>query len=151
MEGYSWNQILLFFFLYCFLGWVFESVYVSVMERRLSNRGFLRGPVIPIYGFGAMMIVFATTPFRGNYVAAFLSGMLAATAFELLVGMAMELLFSKSSIGITVTSRFSIKAIFVWKARCAGACCLFWLRSLSRFGWNSWSFCCPSRPASVWL
>ena len=43
MEGYSWNQILLFFFLYCFLGWVFESVYVSVMERRLSNRGFLAG------------------------------------------------------------------------------------------------------------
>lgn len=93
MEGYSWDQILLFFFLYCFLGWIFESVYVSVMERRLSNRGFLRGPVIPIYGFGAMIIVFATTPFRGNYVAEFLSGMIAATAFELAVGVAMEAIF----------------------------------------------------------
>lgn len=93
MESYSWNHIFLFFFLYCFLGWIFESVYVSVMERRLSNRGFLRGPVIPIYGFGAMMIVFATTPFRGNYAAEFLSGMLAATVFELLVGLAMEAIF----------------------------------------------------------
>ena len=93
MEGYSWNHIFKFFFLYCFLGWVFESVYVSVMERRLSNRGFLRGPVIPIYGFGAMMIVFATTPFRGNYAAEFISGMLAATVFELVVGLAMEAIF----------------------------------------------------------
>ena len=81
MEGYNWEQIFLFFFLYCFLGWVFESTYVSVMERKLTSRGFLRGPVIPIYGFGAMIIVFATTPFRGNYLAEYIAGAVAATLF----------------------------------------------------------------------
>ena len=93
MEGYNWEQIFLFFFLYCFLGWVFESTYVSVMERKLTSRGFLRGPVIPIYGFGAMIIVFATTPFRGNYLAEYIAGAVAATLFELLVGMTMEAIF----------------------------------------------------------
>lgn len=93
MEGYTWTQILLFFFFYCFLGWIFESVYVSIVERKLTNRGFLRGPMIPIYGFGAMMIVFATTPFRGNYIAEFLSGMIAATLFEYVVGVLMEAIF----------------------------------------------------------
>lgn len=93
IEGYTWNQILLFFLIYCFLGWVFESTYVSLKERHMTNRGFLRGPVIPIYGFGAMMIVFATTPFRGNYLAEFIAGMLAATLFEYVVGMVMEAIF----------------------------------------------------------
>lgn len=93
MEGYTWSQILLFFFIYCFLGWILESAYVSVMERKLTNRGFLRGPVIPIYGFGAMMIVFATTPFRGNYLAEFISGLFAATLFEYVVGITMEAIF----------------------------------------------------------
>ena len=93
MEGYTWEQIFLFFFIYCFLGWIFESTYVSVMERKLTSRGFLRGPVIPIYGFGAMIIVFATTPFRGNYLAEYVAGAVAATLFELLVGMTMEAIF----------------------------------------------------------
>jgi len=91
--GYTWAQLLLFFFFYCFLGWVFESCYVSIHARKFSNRGFLRGPVIPIYGFGAMMIVFATTPFRGNYLAEFIAGMLAATLFEYVVGISMEAIF----------------------------------------------------------
>lgn len=93
MEGYTWTEILLYFFSYCFMGWVFESIYVSIMERKLTNRGFLRGPMIPIYGFGAMMIVFATTPFRGNYVAEYLAGLIAATIFELAVGLTMEAIF----------------------------------------------------------
>lgn len=93
MEGYTWTEILLYFFSYCFMGWVFESIYVSIMERKLTNRGFLRGPMIPIYGFGAMMIVFATTPFRGNYVAEYIAGLIAATVFELVVGQMMEAIF----------------------------------------------------------
>lgn len=90
---YTWYQILLFFFLYCIFGWIFESLYVSFSEHKWTNRGFLRGPWIPIYGFGAMIIVFATEEFRGNYLAEFLSGMLTATVFEYLVGQLMEAIF----------------------------------------------------------
>lgn len=85
--------MLMFFFIYCFLGWVWESSYVSIAEHKLTNRGFLRGPAIPIYGFGAIMIIMATTPFRGHYVIEFFTGMIAATAFELVVGLLMERIF----------------------------------------------------------
>ena len=85
--------MLMFFFIYCFLGWIWESTYVSIAEHKLTNRGFLRGPAIPIYGFGAIMIILATTPFRGQYIKEFFMGMLAATVFELIVGILMERIF----------------------------------------------------------
>ena len=55
--GYSYSapQWLLVFFLYCVLGWCFETTVVSVKQRHFVNRGFLRGPMLPIYGFGAVL------------------------------------------------------------------------------------------------
>lgn len=57
--GYSYSapQWLLVFFLYCVLGWCFESTVVSVKQRHFVNRGFLRGPMLPIYGFGAVLLL----------------------------------------------------------------------------------------------
>lgn len=42
MYTYTWYQWLAFFYVYCFLGWIFESTYVSLKQKRLVNRGFLR-------------------------------------------------------------------------------------------------------------
>ena len=93
MYVYTLGQWLLFFFLYCFLGWVWESCYVSARQRRWVNRGFLHGPLLPIYGFGAVIILWATLPVRGSLPLIFLVGMLAATALEYVTGAAMEALF----------------------------------------------------------
>ena len=93
MYVYTLGQWLLFFFLYCFLGWVWESCYVSARHRRWVNRGFLHGPLLPIYGFGAVIILWATLPVRGSLPLIFLLGMLAATALEYVTGAAMEALF----------------------------------------------------------
>ena len=49
MYTYTWYQWLTFFYLYCFLGWIFESSYVSILQRRPVNRGFLRIPLLPLY------------------------------------------------------------------------------------------------------
>ena len=54
--GYAPAQWALFFFLYSFLGWVWESCYVSLRQGRWVNRGFLNGPLLPIYGFGAVAL-----------------------------------------------------------------------------------------------
>lgn len=86
-------QWLLFFYIYCFLGWCFESAYVSICQRRLVNRGFMRGPFLPIYGSGAIMMLAASMPFRGQLVLTYLSGMLGATALEYVTGVLMEALF----------------------------------------------------------
>ena len=93
MYVYTLGQWLLFFFLYCFLGWVWESCYVSARQRRWVNRGFLHGPLLPIYGFGAVIILWATLPVRQSLQLIFLLGMLAATALEYVTGAAMEALF----------------------------------------------------------
>lgn len=93
MEGYSLNQWILFFFIYCFLGWVWESSYVSLKKRKWINRGFLIGPVLPIYGFGAVIILVATIPVRGNLTLVFICGMMAATILEYFTGVIMEKLF----------------------------------------------------------
>lgn len=51
-----------YFFIYGFIGWVLESTVVSVSTKKLTNRGFLRGPIIPIYGVGALLLLVLLTP-----------------------------------------------------------------------------------------
>lgn len=51
------EYLFLWFLLYAFIGWVYESVLVSVSERRWVNRGFLNGPLCPIYGCGAVLAI----------------------------------------------------------------------------------------------
>ena len=93
MYIYTLGQWLLFFFCYSFCGWIWECCYVSARKRQWVNRGFLRGPLLPIYGTGAVIILLAVIPVRENPALVFLLGMLAATALEYVTGAAMEALF----------------------------------------------------------
>ena len=93
MHVYTTGQWVLLFFFYCFCGWVWESCYVSLCQRRWVNRGFLHGPLLPIYGSGAILILFVTLPVEDSLVLIWLLGMLAATALEYVVGAAMEKIF----------------------------------------------------------
>ena len=93
MYVYSPGQWALLFFFYCFCGWVWESCYVSAKQRRWVNRGFLHGPLLPIYGSGAIIILFVTLPVAENFWLVYLLGTLAATALEYVVGAIMEQLF----------------------------------------------------------
>lgn len=93
MHIYTAGQWVLLFFFYCFCGWVWESCYVSARQRRWVNRGFLHGPLLPIYGSGAIIILFATLPVAESLPLIWLFGMLAATALEYVVGAAMEKIF----------------------------------------------------------
>lgn len=91
--SYSVLQWLLFFYIYCFIGWCFESAYVSLKKRRFVNRGFLKLPMLPIYGSGAIAILIVTIPVRDNLWLVWLFGMISATLLELVTGAVMELLF----------------------------------------------------------
>ena len=91
--SYSVQQWLLFFYIYCFFGWCFESAYVSLRKRRFVNRGFLHSPMLPIYGSGAVVMLLVTLHLREHVVWMFLAGMAGATLLELAVGLAMEAIF----------------------------------------------------------
>ena len=93
MYVYTPGQWALLFFFYCFCGWVWESCYVSARQRQWVNRGFLHGPLLPIYGSGAIIILFVTLPVADNLWLVYVLGMLAATLLEYVVGAVMEQLF----------------------------------------------------------
>ena len=93
MHIYSFPQWVLLFFFYCFCGWVWESCYVSLRQRQWVNRGFLEGPILPIYGSGAIIILFATLPVADSLVLVYFLGMAAATLLEYVTGAVMERIF----------------------------------------------------------
>ena len=81
------------FFIYAFLGWCTEVSYAALVTGKFVNRGFLNGPVCPVYGFGAVIILAALTPLADNLLLLFLGSMALASALEWLTGFALEKLF----------------------------------------------------------
>lgn len=93
MYSYDPSEWLLFFYFYCFCGWVWECCYVSIQKKKWVNRGFLYGPFLPIYGSGAICVLVMTIPVKENLLAVFFMGMLGATVLEYFTGLVMEKLF----------------------------------------------------------
>lgn len=90
MYIYSLYEWLLIFYIYCFLGWIIESTIVSFEERRFVNRGFLKGPILPIYGTGATIVLVFCLPVKSNILLVFIVGMISATILEYITGYLME-------------------------------------------------------------
>ncbi len=93
MYSYTMVQWLFFFYFYCLFGWCFESAYVSLKNRHLVNRGFMRGPFLPLYGSGAVMMLVVSMPFQHNLILTYIAGCIGATALEYVTGVVMEALF----------------------------------------------------------
>ncbi len=88
------KYILLFFF-YSAAGWCLESLYCSIGEKRFVNRGFLTGPLCPIYGAAALVIIILIyNPFRDNPLAVFVLGIILCDIVEYVTSYIMEKLFS---------------------------------------------------------
>ncbi len=93
MFNYNGFQWLFFFYFYCFGGWCFESVFVSLKSGKWVNRGFMRGPFLPLYGSGATMMLVVSRPFQENVLLTYIAGVIGATALEYVTGVVMETLF----------------------------------------------------------
>ncbi|MBP5281089.1 MAG: putative ABC transporter permease [Lachnospiraceae bacterium] len=93
MYQYSVTQWVFFFYFYCFFGWCFESAYVSIKTRKLTNRGFMHGPFLPLYGSGAMRMLVVSAPFQDSIALTYLAGCVGATILEYCTGVTMEALF----------------------------------------------------------
>ncbi len=90
---YTLLQWALFFMFYCIFGWVFESVYCSLKELRLLNRGFCHGPWLPIYGVGAILFLMFAWPYRENLVRVYIMGAIVGTVLEFVTGYTMFHIF----------------------------------------------------------
>ena len=85
--------LLWLFFIYAFLGWCTEVSYAALKSGRFVNRGFLNGPVCPVYGCGAVIVLWVLEPLRGNLLLLFLGSVALTSLLEWLTGFALERLF----------------------------------------------------------
>lgn len=92
LESY---YIILWFLTYSILGWVVESIYMSICNRKLTNRGFARGPICPIYGVGALTVFIVLKPYSNNMLALFVLGSLLATTIEFVTALLMNKMFGE--------------------------------------------------------
>lgn len=81
------------FFIYAFLGWCTEVSYAALVTGKFVNRGFLNGPVCPIYGFGVVIVLSCLTPLADNLLILFLGSVLLTSVLEWLTGFVLEKLF----------------------------------------------------------
>lgn len=91
--GFSLYQIFAYFLIYSCIGWCLEVIYAAVTTGNLINRGFLNGPVCPIYGFGMVIVLFALTPLSHSLLLLYLGGVLLPSALELVGGWALYKLY----------------------------------------------------------
>ncbi len=86
-------QFFWIFFIYAFLGWCTEVSYAALNTGRFVNRGFLNGPVCPIYGFGVVIVLACLTPLKKNFFFLFLGSVLLTSALEWITGFILEKIF----------------------------------------------------------
>ena len=86
-------HIITLFFIYGCLGWCVEVAFAAVKERTFVNRGFLNGPICPIYGFGVLIVVLSLQNFKDQWFILFLASAVLTSILELLTGFLLDKLF----------------------------------------------------------
>ncbi len=90
---FSFLDSLSMFFIYSFIGWVVEVVFYGITEGKFINRGFLNGPLCPVYGLGFYGVILLLTPVENNFAVLFFGSMLVTTLIEFLAGFILDMIF----------------------------------------------------------
>lgn len=85
-QGMTLYRFAASFVIYSMMGWLVESIYMSICEKKIVNRGFARGPFCPIYGFGATIGCIILAPTTRSFLLLYIASAVSATAFEYLAG-----------------------------------------------------------------
>lgn len=87
------KNLIIYFFTYSFIGWILETVYAFIVTGGFVNRGFLFGPICPIYGFGAVLLIILLSNVKGQPLYEFFISALAFAIFEYMVSYILEVIF----------------------------------------------------------
>ena len=90
---YPFVESYMMFFIYSFIGWVVEVVYYGITEGKFINRGFLAGPLCPVYGLGFYAAIWIFEPLRSNFFVIFFGMAAACTIVELIAGVILYHMF----------------------------------------------------------
>ena len=134
--------VVLLFFCYSFIGWLWETVYCSIKAKHFMYRGFLLGPITPIYGFGVVGVLYLIEPYQKNIVLLFFLALVLVTALEYLTSFLLEKIFHLTlwdykEVPLNINGRVAVPVSIFW-----GLACVFIVRILNPylmqvvFGWQ---------------
>ena len=110
---------LTYFILYSVVGWILESIYKSVGQKKLINSGFLIGPVCPIYGFGAIIMILCLEYLKDDPILLFIVAFFVLSIWEYIVGLLLEKVFKTrywdySHLKFNIKGRVCLKNSLYW-------------------------------------
>ncbi len=128
--GLSPTALVLYFFVYSLLGWCMETLYCSLQERRFVPRGFLHGPICPIYGVGVLLMLLFFKPLADHILVFYLVSTVTMSAWEYFVGWFLEATTHMRYWDYSMY-RFNLKGrICLWVSLMWGVLsyvCVFWI------------------------
>ena len=121
--AYTFTEILAMFFVYAFLGWCTEVAFAAVNSGKFVNRGFLNGPVCPIYGVGVVAVALCLEPVRHNTALLFVGAVIVTSALEWLTGFVLEKIFHArwwdySELPFNIGGYVCLKFSLMWGLAC---------------------------------
>lgn len=121
--SYSFGQMIWIVLVYSFLGWCCEVAFAAVRRGIFVNRGFLNGPVCPIYGFGVLIVLLVLEPVKENLALLFFGSMVLTSALEFFIGFIMEQFFHDkwwdySENPFNIKGYICLEFSLVWGAAC---------------------------------
>ena len=120
MQLYYW---ILYFFVYGVLGWCTEVAYAAVKEGKFVNRGFLNGPICPVYGIGVGVVVQFLMPLRGQFIILYIASTILVTIIEGLTGFILDKLFHHrwwdySNVPLNIGGYVCLLFSLIWGVAC---------------------------------
>lgn len=114
------EKMILYFFIYAFIGWCLETIYAIMVFGHFVKRGFLFGPICPIYGFGAIfLIIILEKVKKNNNFVKFLVAMITFSIFEFIASWILETMFHQrwwdySGAIFNIQGRICITFSLIW-------------------------------------
>jgi len=87
------SQIIIYFAIYSFLGWVWETVYLFFYYKKFIDTGFLKGPFCPLYGICSILAIILLSPFQQNFLLFYVLAIVIATVLEYFTSLIFEAIF----------------------------------------------------------
>lgn len=92
---YTGYELLWLYLIYSFIGWCAEAIVAAIRRHTFVNRGFVNGPLCPIYGAGAVAFAVFLPELENHIIFLFLGGLILASFIEYVTGRLMEKIFHK--------------------------------------------------------
>lgn len=118
----KFQKTVLYFVIYAFLGWIGEEIFCIISTHELVNRGFLFGPICPIYGYGAIILIVFFKNYKNKPIKLFFLSAIALSVFEYITDYFLQALFSirwwdYTGYFLNLNSRITLSFSIVWGIR----------------------------------